>query len=267
MSTPVNLTFGFAQHVVSGVGSYYTLAGEDGTQVAGGRPIQPHTSYDISMDDHIAHGVLMVGGSFTDIDGFNPMVSQIITDEQYIASEPGFALDYFYPVLPGTINRFLSIEGETRERLVVIPGQFAADGGSGETVGTQRLYDSLDFEVYHAPFAHEDFTAPSFWEVGSWRYGQELHFEVTVTDDVGDIERVIVLYRELPGTEWQLVELTYDPETAVAAGSVVVAGEVEYFAQAVDSGGNVALALDHANVYHAGEAEPFVLYMPVMRKP
>ncbi|MCP5100543.1 MAG: hypothetical protein GY943_33760, partial [Chloroflexi bacterium] len=120
VTTTINRTYDFQAHTLSGIGNYYTIDGKEGTQVDGGRPIQPHTSYDISMEGHIAHGVLMVGGTFTDITNFNPAVSQIITDELYIAAEPDFDLEYFYPLLPGTINRFLSVEGETRERLVVV---------------------------------------------------------------------------------------------------------------------------------------------------
>ncbi|MCP5094462.1 MAG: hypothetical protein GY943_02790, partial [Chloroflexi bacterium] len=267
VTTTINRTYDFQAHTLSGIGNYYTIDGKEGTQVDGGRPIQPHTSYNISMEGHIAHGVLMVGGTFTDITNFNPAVSQIITDELYIAAEPDFDLEYFYPLLPGTINRFLSVEGETRERLVVVPGQFAKDENAAETSGTQRLYDSLTFDVYHAPFEHQDFTAPSIWEVYSWRYGTRLNFEVMVTDGTNDLHRVVVLYRELPGTTWQLVELSYDLETAIASGHVEVEGEVEYFVQAVDPGGNVALALDHGEAFFAVEAQPIYLYLPLVVAP
>ena len=273
--TPLSFEFTFDEHTLfdsmsSLLGNYYTVAGEDGVHVAGGRPIQPRTSVSVSQPDNLAHGALMVGGSFTEIPNFNPAVSQLITEEVgYIQEEPLFPLDYYYPVALGSINRYLSIEGESVERLVMIPGQFAATGGSSETIGTQRLYNNLQFEVYHTPFESNDFIAPSIWNVWTDRIASQVNFHVQVTDDSGAIHRVVTLYRELPSTTWKLAELAYDPETQVATGTVTVPldTEIEYFAQAVDGSGNVSVALSHGDPYFAGKAEPVMIYLPVALKP
>jgi hypothetical protein len=269
-ATPLNFNFTFDQQSISGLGNYYTLAGEDDVYVAGGKPTQPLTSTNVSQAGSVAHGALMTGGSFTEIFNFNPVISQLITEEVGILQEePLFPLDYWYPVALGGINRYLSIEGELVDRLVMIPGQFAATGNGNETIGTQRLYDSLEFEVYHTPFASDDFIAPSIWNVWADRLASQVNFHVQVTDDSTQIHRVVMLYRELPSTTWKLAELTYDGQAQVATGTVSVPmnTEIEYFAQAVDGSGNVSLALSYGLPYFAAKGSPALIYLPVTMKP
>jgi hypothetical protein len=274
-ATPLNFNFTFDQHTIldsgnSLLGNYYTLTGEDDVFVAGGKPIQPLTSVGVGQSGNVAHGALMTGGSFTEFFNFNPAVSQLITEEiGILQEEPLFPLDYWYPVALGSINRYLSIEGESVERLVMIPGQFAATGGVNETMGTQRLYNKLEFEVYHMPFASDDFIAPSIWNVWADRTASQVTFQVQVTDDSTQIHRVVMLYRELPAKTWKLAELTYDGETQVATGTVFVPmeTEIEYFAQAVDSSGNVSVALSYGLPYFAAKGEPALIYLPFAMKP
>jgi hypothetical protein len=248
LTSTLNLSFNFESHNMAGIGTYYTLAGEDETYVAGGRPIQPRATYNVHITDTIIHGALMVGGTFTEVPNFNPYVSQVLTDELYIQAEPLFDVDYWYPVGLGTINRFLSLDGQSDEQLVVVPGQFKAAANSSPTVGTERLYTNLQFEVYHNSVDNTDFEAPHIWHVGAKRTGNQVNFGVAVEDDIGATPRVVVLYRELPSTSWQMVELTYNPTLQVAVGSVQSTAEVmAYFVQAVDSNGNVSLALNHGN--------------------
>jgi hypothetical protein len=76
-----------------------------------------------------------------------------------------------------------------------------------------------------------------------------LTFTILVTDDESAIEQVVVLYRELASNEWKRVNLAHDRATDTASASVAASGEVEYFVQAVDATGNVALALDHGNPF------------------
>jgi hypothetical protein len=44
---------------------------------------------DVSLARYLAKGVLWTGGTYTDISGFDPLVSRVITDERYIDPEPG----------------------------------------------------------------------------------------------------------------------------------------------------------------------------------
>ncbi|MEZ4594481.1 MAG: hypothetical protein R3D55_25550, partial [Chloroflexota bacterium] len=255
------------------LGTYYTIAGEDGVHVQGGRPVQPRTSASVSQAGRVAHGVLMTGGTFNEIPNFNPVISQLITEEVAFAAqpEPLFLLDYWYPVALGSINRYLSIDGASVDRLVIVPGQFEATGtgAGGQTIGTQRNYTDLQFEVYHTPFDNEDFIAPSIWNVEANRTASQTVFRVDVSDNSTVLHRVVVLYRELPSNTWQLAEMTYNAETGTAVGTVFIDmdTEIEFFAQAVDGSGNVSVALSHGSAYFASRAEPAEIFIPVILKP
>src|SRR5262249_42869158 len=158
--------------------------------------------------------------------------------------EPLYPTTAFEPLQLGAVNRYLGLDGQSRERLVVVPGQFRADGPAAPTLGTQRLYGSLQFEVYHTPFGATDFQAPAIWQTRVMVEPIRRRFEVQVSDDSGTVARVVVLYRALTSTSWSRLELRYTPATGWAAGTgAAFSGPIEYIVQAVDASGNVALAL------------------------
>jgi hypothetical protein len=250
------------------LGTYYVLSGTKDVHVSGARPIQPRVSRDVHVTDTIAHGALMVGGSFGDIFDFDPFVSRIVTDQLYAQTEPVYPTEQWYPVQPGTVNRFLSIDGQSRERLVVVPAQFQASPGAGltdRTTGTLRLYDDLTYDVYHAPFTATDFIAPNIWQVEAISTTSYLQFRVQVDDDRWEIGRTVVLYRTQASNDWLLAELNYNRVSGWAEGKVEpVEGPIEYFAQAVDRTGNVALALDHGNPFTEMKAGEPPIYLPLV---
>jgi uncharacterized repeat protein (TIGR01451 family) len=196
--------------------------------------------------DTIAHGALMVGGSFADLPDFDPTVSRVVTEELYYEVEPAYPMGVWYPAHLGTVNRFLAIDGQSRERLVVVPGQFWATSDVTPTVGVERLYSDLAFEVYHAPITATDFIAPSIWQAEAISTSLFLRFRVRVEDDSGSVVRTVVLYREEGDPYWSKAELAYDAAAGLAEGFVPpVDSPIYYFVQAVDPTGNVALVLDH----------------------
>ena len=268
-TSTVTLSYDFAAHTIVGLGDYYTVAGDNEVYVAGARPIQPRDSLNVAVPGTIAHGVLLLGGSFTDVPDFNPAVSRVLTDDTYSIAEPLFASDYWSPVGLGTINRFWGIDGRSFERLVVVPGQFKADAANPE-IGTERLYTNLTFEVYHTPVDNTDFVAPQVWQVEAQQHNGQTSFRVMLTDDDallgGKGPRVLVLYRNAASNTWHSTELSYDSLTGWARGTIAQSGQVDYFVQAVDASGNVALALDHGNPFTVGIAGN-VLYLPVVKRP
>jgi len=217
------------------IGNYYQLEGD--IQLSPGRPLQPRTAFDLQEvlpPDHIAHGVLFMGGSYTTLEDFNPVVSRIVSDTA--AAEPPFAFERWYPSTMHVINR-LHLGGElASEKLVVMPAQYMA---ATEITGTERLYDSLHYEIYHAPRGStRDFTPPTIHQVRVLTTAQTISFSVLTTDPSG-VERVVVAYDDGRGT-WQAMDL--DP---LGEGLWVGAGPLHlgrYFAQAVDAAGNVALS-------------------------
>ena len=194
----------------------------------------------------MAHGVLMVGGDFNDTLNFDPLVSNIISQEMTLDTEGVFPIPRLYPTTPAFINRFLVRGGTVRQRLVVVPAQFQATNTIAPTLGTLRRYDNLDLVVYSASLNETDFIAPNIWAVQALTTPVSIEFKVTLDDDSGAIQRTVVLYRTLDQSAWSRVELPYDPATGTASKIIEpIDGTVEYFVQAVDPAGNVALALDH----------------------
>jgi hypothetical protein len=211
----------------------------------------------------IPKGVLWTGGSFTDVPDFDPIISRVITDSRYIAAEPVYDLDYWFPVGLASINRFLSTNGTSNDRLVLIPGQYKPDNAS---TGKQRLFDSMDVEIFYAPFDNLDFQAPNIWQNRNWRDASNsamVNFQVLVTDSSSNIDRVVVLYRQADSTDWQQLDLVYDPVSEMADGRVQIPAGFQYVVQAVDASGNVAMALDHGSNYGDGTE---YLYLPTILK-
>lgn len=207
----------------------------------------------------------MVGGSSHDQFDFDPTVARIVTDEINL-SEPLYPTQEWYPVPVGSLNRFLSIDGQSHEQLIVVPGQYRANGPTA-SIGTERLYDSLDFVVYHAPFTDTDFLAPNIWKVDAALAEGRLSFHVKASDDSGSLARIVVLYRRLNTKTWSLVDLAYDPLSGQAGADVQLpsgAGTFEYFVQAVDPAGNVALVLSHGVPYTVSGIG--MVYLPLVQR-
>src|SRR5207253_5187606 len=115
---------------------------------------------------------------------------------------------------------------------------------------TQRLYSDLQLQVLTSTFSITDFTAPAIQAVDVLSSSTSLGFKVRVGDDSGQVSRVVVLYAKAGSNIWSRADLTYDPATGTAEGSVTpVGGLIYYFVQATDPAGNVGLLLDHNNPF------------------
>jgi hypothetical protein len=72
------------------------------------------------------------------------------------------------------------------------------------------------------------------------------------------------LYRPLDSTTWSKLELVYDPLTAWASAVLPDGpGQYEFFVQAVDAAGNVAIALDHNHPFQALVQALVCSFMPL----
>jgi hypothetical protein len=252
-------------HNVAGGGTYYTVQGSSEAYVLGERPVEPYLSQEItSTAGTMIHGVLMEGGTFSDTLNLDPLISTVMTAGMSVGPrvESTYPIDRWFPGMPGTLNRFLTIDGKQHQRLVVVPGQFQATSSTNTTIGTQRLYSSLRFKAYTAPLGTADFRGPAIYLVQAVPGGGNVQFRVQVSDDSGSLQRVLVLYAYAdnpPGTptSWIPVELTYNPVTGLAsAPPMPFTRPIYFFAQAVDPAGNVTLGLDHGNPYYAGPSGP-----------
>ena len=267
-ATPYALDFDFVKHDLAGLGSYYTVKGTYEAHVPGWRPVQPRASYAAHEPGMVAHGALMLGGSFSD-SYIDPVISQVIS--QSATTREGTApLGMWFPNSMGLVNRFALPDGSISEQLVVVPGQYLGVNGQPAR-GLQRLYNEMQFEVYYAPEGVTDFTAPSIWQVEVLTSTRQSTFRVLSEDNAGLVQRIVVLYRERGTNSWTPVDLVFDWSTGWASASVELSTtEIEFFVQALDASGNIALALDHGNPFHTYE-ETYTIrghlnYLPVMSK-
>jgi len=266
-TTHLDLAFFYEQHDLDALGAYYTISGSTEVHAVSGRPVLPQTGVNVEAPGTFAHGALLVGGTFVDEDGFDPLISRVVTDHVAAGDdvELSFPMQEWYPAQMGTVNRFLSIDGVSHERLVLVPGQFRATTDAVQTVGVHRRYTELAFEVYHAPYEATDFQAPTIWAVEVAASVNGARFRVRAEDESGPLMRVVVLYRRPEVNTWSMLDLACDPGTGWAAGEVKgFDGPIYYLAQAVDATGNVALALDHGQAFSGVVAHRNSLYLPTV---
>ncbi len=251
-----DLTFDYDQVDAGARGSFFKLENSNEILANGWRPVQPLYTDPLQVTPgaggvSYVRGVLMLGGSFQEIPN-DPVISTVVTEALYVETEPLFYNGSWYPIFPVFINRIPVLSRGLDQRLVVFPGQFLATQGSSPTTGVQRLYDDMQVEIFTAGSSVTDFIAPKLWSVSleSTDPGQG-RFQVLVEDNEGQAPRVIVLYRNLERSEmqWSRVELTYDPDSGLATGSLaMLPGAYEYFVQGVDRWGNVSILLDRGNL-------------------
>jgi len=227
----------YQTHVVSETaasGTYFSVGDE--TQVNAGEPIQPRTSLDITLTGQSPRGVLFEGGSYQTFEPFDPVVTRIITEDTDIdlwQTEPRFDFpDQWVPSWWPIVNE--SWSGEAVEhRLVVVPAQYRSQTAG---IGIERRFDVMTYTVYYSNTA--DIIPPSVWRVEA--LPQQVAVEVEVTD-WSDVIRVVAAYTVGAGA-WRAVDLVEDAGNAnLWTGSLPEASSLEWFVQAVDGCGNVAV--------------------------
>jgi hypothetical protein len=228
--------------VSTGRGNYYSLAGQ--TQSANYRPVQPQGSIDISrgISSSVAHGVIMTAGSYADIGGFDPVIT--MPSWTLGVPEAQFVYEGWDPHRIFSLAQLQRANGSYDERLAVVLGQFASDTNTPITIGTERLYDRLTFDVYYGRDTAE-FQPPIITEVsGGVSANPGVSFTVGAVDEDSTVVRVVVTYTEITDNldgEWLSVDLTYNAESGLWEGSVSTQNPIQFFVQALDGSGNVGI--------------------------
>jgi hypothetical protein len=225
-------------------GVIYALTDE--FQVDDGKPIQPRVPVDVTFIKTTAHGAVFRGGTYTDITPFDPVVDLAVTEESEY-TEPDFDAPGWYPVTPFSLNQIA-----TQETLVQILGQFHPDQG------IERLYNQLQFDVYYHT-SSSDWTAPSISQVSSTLDDEEATIFVRVTDNIR-IHTVVLAYTEGNGI-WESIEL--NEENGLWSGNISATSSTDFFVQAVDGSGNVAIAANDGQ-YYQPVGNTSSIYLPLV---
>jgi len=237
------------QVTVPNRGTFYSIAGR--TQAALFRPIQPQVSIDVGgQDGQVAHGALFTGGTYIDILDSDPVIAMPTWTRTI--PEPQFIYEGWDPTRFWSLAQLEQADGSYDERLVLVFGQFLVDQAAtlsgGTTVGTQRLYESMDIEVLYAGL-EDEFQPPIIGRVNAEVSGTTgVSFSVQVYDpadqdgESSGIERVIItLTASAGGSSWQNEDLYENPSTGLWELTLPVVGAIDFFIQAVDGSGNVGM--------------------------
>ncbi|NIM95021.1 MAG: PKD domain-containing protein [Anaerolineales bacterium] len=241
---------------VTNRGYYYALEGQ--TQAALYRPVQPQTSFDVSNGTgEVAHGAMFIGGTYFEVDpdgnGETNDFDPVITMPSWTRTnpEPQFLYEGWDPAKFWSLAQLDRGDGTYDERLVIVPGQFLVDEAetlaTGNTIGTERIYDSLDFEVFYAPLTAE-FQPPIIHHVSARVSSNPgVHISVAATDPSSSdpqfgIVKVFVTYTEKTGgSTWQNVTLDFNPVTDRWENVLPINESIEFHVQVVDNFGNVGM--------------------------
>jgi hypothetical protein len=218
-------------------GSYYV---SDDSFAENRRPIEPTTKLDITQPGLVAHGALITGLVSADETGFDAAFSRVVDDLS--AFTPELVGDVTFPTKLQSIATVATPTG-TRQRLGLFSGQFRSDGiPEALGIGTQRRFTSLSGNVFYTLPTATDFTPSTFGPVGVTQAAGTVAFAVDIEDNVGaaaGVKRVVALYLDATGN-WKSIEMSHGSSRWSGAGPLV-GTTVEWFIQAVDASGNVAV--------------------------
>ncbi|MGH8952790.1 MAG: choice-of-anchor Q domain-containing protein [Acidimicrobiia bacterium] len=228
-------------------GSFYAHVGEGGlpsAQVTPFRPIQPKIEIDVTQGGGlVAHGALITGLQSTDVTPFDPVVARPVVDLG--ANEPEPIAPGVFPSALQTVNRFTTAVGD-RDQLVLVPGQFRS---TTATTGIQRLFTTIGTTVFYGP-GTGDFTPPVIISSTAIEGAGAVTFTVDVEDTDGEVRKVTVLFSDVAaGGTWTEVVLVQGTDGSWSGAAPAAPGEKEFFVQAVDDSGNVAVSSNKGELF------------------
>jgi CSLREA domain-containing protein len=238
-------------------GTYYSVDGK--TQVTPLRPIQPRVEIDATQPGGlVAHGAMI-----TDLQSFDqttdpiapglpfdPVISIATVDLSAHEPEPGVIGSFPSSLL--AINRFQTKAG-LRDSLVLVPGQFRS---TGLDVGVQRLFTQLSGLVFYSGPTETDFAPPIIHSVAGTGVPGGITFDVEVTDSANGVGRVYVLFKGPASPTWTGLDLAPAEAGRWSGTATGASGLNDYFVQAVDLAGNVAVSSNKADLFTTAGAPP-----------
>lgn len=209
-------------------------------------------------------GALFLGGVYSDVAHFHPVIVQPFNEYVTSTTEPAFASPGWYPPVPVSLHSQATISG-SKGMLVTLLGQF--DGATN----SERLYDHMAFDTYYS--SDPDIQPPSITYVDgvlNETTGRGL-IKVEANDPSG-IVRVLAAFTDGNGL-WQSQDLAYDAATLKWKGEITATLQTRYLIQAVDGAGNVGTAHNKGRYYSLLPPAPLIqggvpnkIYLPIILK-
>ena len=230
--------------------------GPNGVQVSHLRPIQPKMY--VPLVGATAHGALITALRSTEpaVNPVNPVYARPLFDLSANEPEVPFG-DVAFPSRLQAVRTFETPTGRV-QRVVVVTGQFfrnTAPDANG--TGIQRLFTHVAGRAFRS--TSQDYIPPAFQLIDATKVGSNAAFAVDVTDQTptgaGTVKRVLVAVKSGTAnpTDWTFADLAQSSTNLARwTGGVAITGDdFEYFVQAVDAAGNVAVSTNKG-FYFAG---------------
>ncbi len=202
-------------------------------------PIQPYFIYDSRLSGTSQHGALWLGGDYREEAGWKPVFATLATNGIEYSSH-GVTPRLIHP-MPSRTPRSPTRAPTRRasdldaSSLVGVVGEALASDSGGGIYDRQRLFDSLDLEIFyfndHGLGGNCDRRGPAIAKPAG---AAELHqvsgslvqWRVEATDAESGVWRVVVVYDAGPAADsrgsWRSLELAPGPD-GLWSGSLLVA--------------------------------------------
>ena len=235
-------------------GTYWT--GPSGVQVTHLRPLQPKAAFQVAPD---AHGVLITALESTDFSGIDPVYARPIVDNSTAEPELPFADVAF----PAKIQSLVSQQTRSgpKASAVLVHGQFFSDDTpDAKGAGNQRLFTRVDLDVLRSNGT--DRFAPRYDAIDAVVLPGPgiVSFSADVVDlpgeDAANVARVLVAFRDGTSSTWRFLDLRRGPGASWGGSAPVGGTQIEYFMQAVDASGNVAVSTNKGLLFSAAPPAP-----------
>ena len=256
-------SFGAFDPRSSGDGTFFAI--NDNISFDAGAPVQPRFYAALSAAQAgELHGALFLGGVYTDVLAFNPVIARPHNEYVTSTAEPAFSAAGWYPSVPFQVRSNNTISS-TAGSLISLLGQF------NDATDTQRLYDHMTFATYFSD--SPDAQAPVVKHVdGVLGPGPNQGRMKVEAEDPSGVLRVVAAFTDGTGS-WQSKDLAFSAATQKWTGSITATLQTRYFVQVVDSAGNVAVD-DNKGSYFAFPApvplapgrNPSLIYLPLLMK-
>jgi hypothetical protein len=186
------------------------------------------------------------------------MIAQAVTATiQSVTTEPPYTVTNWQPANWQTINSVRTPQGRA-QRLVVAPAQYRATTAH---TGEVRRFTEMHYTVYYT--TTRDTLPPAIWQVTDSITADGAKRAVTVeASDFSGVATVVIAYT-LGDGEWKTITLA-PTATDQWSGSLGNLPTLEYFVQAVDTGGNVAVHDNKGNYFPSRATSTVKLFLPMI---
>ncbi len=208
-----------------------------------GKPVQPkEIRVFYPTAERVLRGAVLNSSKYVQNKSFIPLIDAYMQSDEMPVSKP-YRIENWYPAQIFKINsiRYPKDPTQSRQYLIIIPGQYKGRTLPGMP-GEERLYKELSFDLYYATSDDNEITPPVIMDVSPIRINDTINITVNASDNESGLRKVMVTYTDINGEwgEWQSKDCKHE-EDDLWTCSISTKEGLEFFVQAVDNAGNVAV--------------------------